>query len=192
MPKTKQLGRKTRASTRNLPITATVPSEAVGSRQWTPAERLRFYELAQQHAYLKHKKDRQDVLERHYSEAKQTYRACRGNGAESKRVRLLGWVDGLKKLRDEREERSMRLKGKSAEQVEAGLRKRRQEYAKVRRDIADMEEEMEHLLSGIEEEPDITSEEEEELSGSDHTPPPPPDRRSPGAGGSGMSVAIVI
>ena len=96
-------------------------------------------ELAERQAYLAHRKDRQEVLERHWANARAAIRAMPGNVRTRVRLRAEGLLLGLNRLRTERLEREFAERHPTARERAATRAKRHREYVEIREEIADLE-----------------------------------------------------
>jgi hypothetical protein len=186
---------------------AAAAAAAVAGSSRTAAERREIVRLAARRAYLHHRKDRQEVLERHVREATATRATVRASMVATEFGRLVaeGALRGLRQLRDERLEREIsrlaRERGKafqppkrSAKDLE--LRRERLEVDDELRRLAAEPEETGRIESSPEGEPESEAEmeTEEEMSEEEdiplwpgHMPPPPPPG---GAAGALSGIAV--
>jgi hypothetical protein len=133
----------------------------------TRDEMAEYRELAARQAYLQHRKDRQEVLQRHLMNARATLTDMSATVRDRVRLRAEGLLQGLTRLEDERLEREAAIRHPTARERAALRLRRHKQHVEVRKEIADLEE---RLRQGDEEE------EEEELAGED-LPPGPSYRR---------------
>jgi len=122
--------------------------------------------LAERQAYLAHRKDRHEVLERHWANARATIRAMPGNVRTRVRLRAEGLLLGLNRLRTERLDREFAERHPTARERAATRAQRHREYVEIREEIADLER---RLLE--------SEEEDEEAEIFELDLPPGPSRR---------------
>lgn len=142
----------------------------------------RVYAAAKELASKRHTKDRQEVLERHQSQATEAYRTLRKRGAKTSKSLLwaaAGTLDAIDALVAARNARQTK---KQARSKEARLASQRASYDVVRRRIAELESE----LLGVEAEEEEEEEEESgEESGEGETESESGEDEGPGGGPSG-------
>jgi hypothetical protein len=151
-----------------------------------------FKEAARRRAFLHHRKDRQEVLERHLRVAREERDVVAALPVHSAtRLRVEGDLQGLEDLAGERTARAARPAGTAPEVLERQARAKKRAYASIREEIAYLDELM---GSAVDDEGDVVWEEEDDDDdvGPGQGPSgwggPGGDGGAGGAGGVGIAV----